>query len=938
MNKKIILIDGNNIAYRAFYALPATITTTTGTITNAVYGFTSMLIKLIEEQKPDVIICAFDSRGPTFRHAIYCDYKATRKKMPDELASQLPLIKEVLEAFNIKSMEMEGYEADDIIATISNIAKDKFDEVIIVSSDKDILQLISDNVKVLAVKKGITDIANFDEKKVIEKFGVKPSGIKDLLALMGDSSDNIPGITGIGPKTAQTLVEKYGSVEGIYKNVEKLNNEKLKELLIKNKEAAEQSKKLTELNTGLDIDLNEIMDRGFRGPVFERIESIFNTLEFNTLKKRVKNVFHFAVSRDDIEQTEKENKQKPKNILTEQKHIFKLLLNTLDKENIKNIKNKKIFVTLVNKKFLSESSIDRKNPGGTLEGIIITDLNYNNYFITGDNLRQGKSNEILKELLEDSSIVKSGYDLKKIWKFLKSYNINLCGKFIDYKILYLLLNPIKPDTNLNEIINDLLDKNAFEGETGEFQVSIKEDLQKKESPAKRQMEFEFIAEDVNKEDEILSTDWFNELLRHISFYEKISEVLLEKIKEENLEKLYYEIEEPLIKVLADIEFKGVNIDRDYLNSLIKEYDISIQRLTGEIYKLCDSRFNINSTQQLSQILYEKLKLQAHKKTKTGFSTDASALLAIYNSHPVIDKILDYREKVKLKNTYIDVLPLLIDPKSGRVHTTYNQLGTTTGRMSSNNPNLQNIPIRTELGKQIRKAFIPGKGYDLLLSADYSQIELRILAHLSDDKDLIAAFNSGEDIHTRTASEIFGIPYNQIDENLRRKAKAINFGIIYGMTEFGLKSRLSISEEEARDYIKLYFARYPKVKKYINDLVESAYKNGYTTTMFGRKRYISELATTNANIRNLGERLAVNTPIQGSAADIMKLATVMLYNNLRSEHLDSNIILHVHDEIVLEMHEKDCHKIEKVVKDSMENCVELKTKSKVDIKIGKNWYI
>jgi DNA polymerase I len=938
LNKKIILIDGNNIAYRAFYALPATITTSTGTITNAVYGFTSMLIKLIEEQKPDVIICAFDSSGPTFRHDIYCDYKATRKKMPDELASQLPLIKEVLEAFNIKSIGMEGYEADDIIATISNIAKDKFDEVIIVSSDKDILQLISDNVKVLAVKKGITDIANFDEKKVIEKFGVKPSEIKDLLALMGDSSDNIPGITGIGPKTAQTLVEKYGSVEGIYKNVEKLNNEKLKELLIKNKEAAEQSKKLTELKTGLDIDLNEIIDRGFKNPVFEKIESIFDMLEFNTLKKRVKNIFHFAVSRAEIEQTEKENKQKLKNSLMGQKHIFKLLINALDKENIQNIKDKKIFVTLVNKNSLSESSIDRKNPGGTLEGIIITDLNYNNYFITGDNLRQGKSNEILKELLEDSSIVKSGYDLKQIWKFLKSYNINLCGKFIDYKILYLLLNPIKPDTNLKEMIKDLVDKNAFEKETGEFQLSIKEDLQKKESPAKRQMEFEFIVEDVNKEDEILSTDWFNELLVYISFYEKISEVLLEKIKEENLEKLYCEIEEPLIKVLADIEFKGVNIDKDYLNSLIKEYDISIQKLTGEIYKLCDSQFNINSTQQLSQILYEKLKLQTHKKTKTGFSTNASALLAIYNSHPVIEKILDYREKVKLKNTYIDVLPLLIDPKSGRVHTTYNQLGTTTGRISSNNPNLQNIPIRTELGKQIRKAFIPGKGYDLLLSADYSQIELRILAHLSDDKDLIAAFSSGEDIHARTASEIFGIPYNQIDENLRRKAKAINFGIIYGMTEFGLKNRLSISEEEAREYIKLYFARYPKVKEYINHLIKSAYKNGYTTTMFGRKRYINELATINVNIRNLGERLAVNTPIQGSAADIMKLATVVLYNNLRSENLDSNIILHVHDEIVLEMHEKDCRKIEKVVKDSMENCVELKTKLKIDIKTGKNWYI
>ncbi|MBM3710591.1 MAG: DNA polymerase I, partial [Actinobacteria bacterium] len=367
-------------------------------------------------------------------------------------------------------------------------------------------------------------------------------------------------------------------------------------------------------------------------------------------------------------------------------------------------------------------------------------------------------------------------------------------------------------------------------------------------------------------------------------------------------------------------------------------DINIKNLTKEIFRLCDSEFNINSTQQLARILYEKLNLQATKKTKTGYSTDAGTLFSIYDSHPVIEKILDYREKVKLKNTYIDVLPNLIDPLDKRVHTTYNQLGTTTGRISSNNPNLQNIPIRTELGKQIRKAFIPGKGYDLLLSADYSQIELRVLAHLSDDGELIEAFNSGQDIHARTASEIFGVQYDKVDENLRRKAKAINFGIIYGMTEFGLKSRLAISEEEAREYIRLYFARYPRVKNYINGLIQSAYKSGFTTTMFGRKRYIRELSSTNANLRNLGERLAVNTPIQGSAADIMKLATVVLYNALKKEKLDSNIILHVHDELVLELKEKDLERVKDIVRDSMENCVEIKARLKVDMKAAKNWYI
>ncbi len=374
------------------------------------------------------------------------------------------------------------------------------------------------------------------------------------------------------------------------------------------------------------------------------------------------------------------------------------------------------------------------------------------------------------------------------------------------------------------------------------------------------------------------------LMETLMHYPQIEEILSKKIAEEELDRLYDTIEGPLVKVLADMEFKGVNIDRQYLGQLVKEYDLDIDSLTKDIYGMCGSEFNINSTQQLAEILYKKLNLATTKKTKTGFSTDAASLFAIYDSHPVIGKILDYREKVKLKNTYIDVLPNLVDPADGRVHTTYNQLGTTTGRISSNNPNLQNIPVRTELGKQIRKAFIPGKAYDYLISADYSQIELRILAHLSEDEDLISAFNSGQDIHTRTASEIFAVNYDDVDENLRRKAKAINFGIIYGMTEFGLKSRLSISEEEAREYIRLVFCKISQSQKIYNFLIETAYKTGMATTMFGRKRYIKELASTNANLRSLGERLAVNTPIQGSAADIMKLATVMLFNEICRKNL------------------------------------------------------
>ena len=937
MNSKIILLDGNNIAYRAFYALPATIATSSGTITNAVLGFTSMLLKLIEEQRPDVIACAFDSRGPTFRHDIFNDYKATRKKMPDELIGQMPLIKEVIKAFDIKILEVEGYEADDIIATLASAAPNKFDETLIVSSDKDILQLVSREVKVMSIKKGITDTVIFNEEKVQEKFGIIPEKIKDFLALTGDSSDNIPGVAGIGPKTALSLLKVYGSIEEIYENVEKIKNEKLKALLIANKEIALKSKELVQLKTEMEINVDEVFNSVFKNLNYKKIEHIFDTLEFSSLKKRAENIIKKIGKSSDknlVSDDSKQNKIEIAGEITKQN----LFLNELDFEKIKKDGIKKIFITVLTKKVNeNESSIPV-----LLNGVIISDESGNSWFIDESNLHGSRTGESLKSIMENETIEKSGFDLKQIYKYLKSFGITTNGVLIDYKIIYLLLNPVKSDISLNEIAEDLLgvEIDDFLAKDIDISSNIAEPVNK--NLKNNQMSFSFTADE--KEKPIIFYDpatvikELGPMLKLVSLYKKIDRILLDKIKEENIEKLYYEIEAPLVTVFAEIELKGVYIDKKYLDGLIKEYEVDINRLTDEIYDLCDEKFNINSTQQLARVLFEKLKLQTSKKTKTGFSTGAGTLLAIYNAHPVIEKILDYREKVKLKNTYLDVLPNLIDPKDNRVHTTYNQLGTTTGRISSNNPNLQNIPVRTELGRQIRKAFIPGEGYDLLLSADYSQIELRILAHLADDEDLISAFNSGQDIHSRTASEVFGIKYSEVDENLRRKAKAINFGIIYGMTEFGLKSRLSISEDEAREYIRLYFSRYPKVRSYMDFLIETAYKTGYTTTIFGRKRYIKELATTNANIRNLGERLAVNTPIQGSAADIMKLSTVILFNSLKKENIDSNIILHVHDEIVLELKECDLDRIKVIVIDSMENCIEIKAKLKVDIKTGRNWYI
>lgn len=911
-NNKVILIDGNNIAYRAFYALPDSISTSSGIITNAVLGFTNMLLKLIEEQHPDTILCAFDSKIPTFRHKIFDRYKINRKKMPTELSSQFPLIKEVLDAFNIIYLERDGFEADDVLAGIVNSIKDEFYQIIIVTGDKDILQLVSGNIKVMAIKKGITDTVIFDRLKVEEKFGVKPENMKDLLALMGDSSDNIPGVPGIGPKTARLLVKKYGCLEEIYKNINEVDNPRLRELLTNNKKLAELSKELTTLKIARDTDVSEFINKSFKNISFNKVKQLFESLEFRSLEKRLVNLKDKIDFKEEIPVVKKRT----------------------DKINLKRLTGG-LNLEILNKNLTTNIYITEFTGDDVFYGIILYSGVDSAFLIERDSLNENAIKETIKKLLENKEIKKSGFDFKKIYKILKDYDICLSGKLIDYKILYLILNPLKSTTTLDEITGDLLnmeieDIELSEGKEGSDLIEFKDIKEKK------QLTLDLYKDEKQKIK--ADKEYLDGILRRLSLYEKIETGLLEKIKKEKLDKLYWRIEEPLIQVLAEMEYTGVNIDKKYLSSLIEEYELDIGRLEKEIYKLCGEEFNINSSQQLSEILYRKLNLPVTKKTKTGFSTDASALKAIYDSSPIIRKILDWREKTKLKNTYIDVLPALIDPEDLRVHTTYNQLGTSTGRISSSDPNLQNIPVRTDYGRQIRKAFIPGKGYDLILASDYSQIELRVLAHLSGDENLLGSFNRKEDIHTRTASEIFGVSYDDVDVTLRRKAKAINFGIIYGMTEYGLKSRLSISEEEAKEYIQKYFDRYPGVKKYLKFLIDDAYKKGYTTTIFGRKRYLKELGSSNVRIRSLGERFAVNTPIQGSAADIMKLSTVILFNELKLNNIDSNIILHVHDELVLELKERDLEKIKKIVIESMENCVSLKVKLRVDIKTGKNWYI
>ncbi len=922
MKEKIILIDSNNIAYRAFFALPDTITTSSGIITNAVLGFTNIILKLAEDFKPDTIICAFDSKGPTFRHKMFDQYKIHRKKMPDELMHQIPLIKQVMEAFNIACIEKEGMEADDILASLARKASGSYKQVIIFTGDKDMLQMVSDDIKVLSSKKSITDTIIYDREGVEKKLGVNPDRVKDLLALMGDSSDNIPGIGGIGPKTAVKLIKQFGTIEEIFEGIESIKSEKLKNLLDQNREVAFMSKKLAILKEDIEFDTG-LMDTSFKGLDFKKVKEIFEELEFKNLVNRLPKYIKIM----DFKEVQPEAAT-----IINKKISLKTFPAGIDHEVVLEKNGSKVFIAALEE-------------DGRMCGLIIYSGGDRAYLVEKQTMEKADAIQSLKNLFEEKTITKTGIHLKAIIKFLMEYGINIEGTINDLGIMFLLLNPLKSGTDIFEISREVLKTEIRNASFGPAENIAGDGIDdgRNRNMENSQMSLDLEGTGVNidtGEDPVIdrSSEQVQTVLKSLALYDQIEEKILLSVREKDLVRTYREIEGPLIRILAEMEYTGVAIDLDYLSGLINEYEGEISRLTGEIHKLCGEDFNINSSRQLAEVLYKRLKLPALKKTKTGLSTDAATLKAIQHTSPVIGKILEYREKTKLKNTYIDVLPNLVHPGDGRVHTNYNQLGTSTGRISSNNPNLQNIPVRTEYGRQIRKAFIPGKGYDLLMASDYSQIELRILAHMSEDENLIDSFKRQEDIHTRTASEVFAVGYNEVDPDLRRKAKAINFGIIYGMTEFGLASRLSISEEEARDYINRYFGRYPRVSIFLKKLIEDAYKNGYSTTMFGRKRYIKELGSASSRIRSLGERFAVNTPIQGSAADIMKLSTIVLYNNLRSEELDSNIILHVHDELVLELKEKDQKKIEKIVRRSMENCIKLRVGLKVDISTGSNWYI
>jgi len=860
--KTLFLLDGHSLTHRAFYALPL-LTNDEGEYTNAVFGFVRMLFSLTDEWNPDRMIITFDKKAPTFRHEEYEDYKAGRKKMPEELVPQIPLLQQTIEKLKIPMLAKEGYEADDLLGTLSKKAAEEGYMVYIVTGDRDALQLVSENINILYTRKGISDLVKFDLDKVMEKYELPPEKLIDRKGLMGDSSDNIPGVPGIGKKTALKLLKEFGSMEEILANIDKVSGKKRKENLRKYTEQARMSYRLGKIkrDVPVEIDFDEC-----RLDLYDDQEAAeqFERLGFTSLLDR----FDFKEEMDfkDLEVVD------------------------LDQKGLEQLKEK-----------------------ATAAGEIAAAVKLKE----GTKAIQGEIEAFIFSLEAESQIYSYQPEDKKIPKEIKEI-------FLAEDIAKLMIDAKKASLALLkqgiEIINI-----GFEPLLAFYLLQPSSSLPELEDVLSRELTISF--------DEIKSKD---KLLIEISKLFELKAKLLPKLEKDELLKLYQEIELPLIKVLARMEANGVKVDKEWLDSLSERLGKRLDIITEKAHQLAGEEFNLNSPKQLGEILFEKLGLPVIKRTKTGYSTNASVLEKLEGKHEIIPLISEYRELAKLKSTYIDSLPPLVNKETGKIHTSFNQMVTATGRLSSTDPNLQNIPIRTKEGREIRKAFIPSEEDMLLLAVDYSQIELRVFAHLSGDQKLKEAFNSGADIHTETASEVFEVEPEEVSPNLRRHAKVINFGIAYGMSSYGLSQDLDIPVEEAQDYIDKYFARFSGVKEYMDQTIKQVKECGYAETMFGRRRYIPEINSSNYHRRSFAERTAINTPVQGTAADIMKKSMIDVYNALKDEELDLNILLQVHDELVFEVAESDLEKAAKLIKDKMENTAELDVPLLVDLQTGKNW--
>ncbi len=901
--KKLILIDGNSIMNRAFYGIMGSkaLTTKDGKFTNAVYGFLAILFKLMDEENPEYLAVSFDLSKPTARHEMYEGYKANRKGMPNELADQMPIIKDILRAMNIDIVEKEGYEGDDVIGTLSRYGEKKGLEVIILSGDRDTFQLATDNIKIYIprTKAGKTETEIFDREKVKEVYGIEPKQLIDVKGLQGDTSDNIPGVPGIGEKTALSLIQKFKTIDNLYNKLKEGSSElkgKQKENLEQNKELAYLSRQLGEINVKVPLEdtLEELkVEEWDRAKVYE----IFKELNF----KRYIEKFNLS------EETENKNLYEKENLYTTTGKTVNEIVESIKKQKEMNF-YMNIEVDNSEEKIIKEKII----------GIGIYNKQENEaYYI---NLKKNDIKD-LKRIFENEEISKIGIDLSKIYILLKQEGINLKGIKFDLSIAEYILDATNNKLKIEDIVEKYLEidiTNMLEDDKKQNeQINLFEQMTSEESTEK------------NKSEEKKYT-------LYSYFLYKAKEKTIEKLKETNSLDLFNNIDMPTVEVLADMQWNGMHADEEELENFGKTLKEQLEIKTKIIYEMAGEEFNINSTKQLGEILFEKIKLPVIKKTKNGYSTDVDVLEKLKLEHPIISEILDYRQLMKLNSTYVEGLKQYINPKTKRIHSFFHQTITATGRISSTEPNLQNIPTRFELGKQVRKIFKPEQG-KVYIDADYSQIELRVLADMSEDKHMVQAFKENQDIHKQAASKVFKTPIEEVTKEQRSNAKAVNFGIVYGISDFGLAEQLGISRKLGKKYIEEYLTEYEGIKKFMDNTTEKAKEIGYVETLFNRRRYIPELKSNNYMVRQFGSRAAMNTPIQGTAADIMKIAMINVHKELEQRKLQSKIVLQVHDEMMIESPIEEKEEVKQIIKEKMEDAIKLKVPLIAEVSEAENWY-
>lgn len=888
MQKKVMLVDGNSIVNRAYYGVPL-LSNAEGKYTNAVYGFFNILFKLMDEDKPDYLGIAFDLKAPTFRHEKFDGYKGTRHGMPDELASQMPMLKELLTALNIKQYAVEGFEADDILGTLSKKAEDMGLEAIVVSGDRDLLQLASNTLKVRIPKTrgGKTEVEDYYAKDVIEKYGVTPTEFIDLKALMGDASDNIPGVPGIGEKTATKIIQEYKDIETAIEHADEVKPPRASKNLKEFQDQARLSKFLAtiERDMPLAFDPSEMPIIGTQ--ISPQAYELIKRYEFKSMINR------FSVEEDESKKIEKHEELQKYTLITS-KGEFSTYISSITKES------KTAYLLFEEDGVLKGISLYNEAVGGCF--VCVTEI-----------LSLENVTEISKGFFESPEYIKIGHNIKSDISLMRKLGVNLGGVTFDTAIAAYILNSTRDTYHCDDIASEFLNRTV----KSEEEVLGKGKSKKSIGVLSEQELLEFAAPQAQ-----------------IVF--ESEKIMTQRLEENGQVSLFYDIEMPLIFVLSDMEKWGMRVNRNELIVYQKNLERELEALTTEIYFLAGEEFNINSPKQLGVILFEKLGLKGSKKTKTGYSTAAEVLEKLRFESPVVEKILLYRQLSKLKSTYADGLLNVMDEETEKIYSTFNQTITATGRISSTEPNLQNIPIRLELGRKLRKVFIPSDGY-VFLDADYSQIELRVLADMANDTTLINAFKEGQDIHRLTASQVFNIPFNEVTSLQRSNAKAVNFGIVYGIGAFSLGQDLGIPRKEAERYIASYFEKYPNIRVYMDKTIEDARANGFVSTIFGRRRAMPELNATNFVQRSFGERVAMNMPIQGSAADIIKIAMVKVHRELKKRGLKSRLILQVHDELLIEAHKDEIEEVSALLKANMENAVSLKVPMEAEVKMGNSWY-